>query len=296
MSWSEFGKAFAGGAGDSAGGGFVNAIGEKFGSKVLGIPSPGERALEAMNTMYPGTSPWERLGAGGGQAPSIENTEKQQRTQRKIAYSQRFSEARNRYTQEKVAKVTARGGLAQAIANSGISDPNVLKELMSFVEDGKKPGGNQMFGEDNHPQWKNANTGRIQAQTQQFLSKIEHDKTLQEMMIKARGGEGYGRIIDTIFSRMGINPRELNMNQEYQLFKEFMTENPDSAKELFKGDQPSKDWVYYLLWGATLAIPGGLIAKFVYSTGKWAVAPAARAAGKKAAQKYKQWKMKKGKK
>lgn len=213
---TEFGKAALAAGGKAAGSAAAGYLGDQIGDKVLGIPKPGERALEAMNTMYPGTDPYQRLGAQGGGAPAVENTKQQTKNAKRIAFEQNM-------TQEKVAKVTARGGLAQAIANSGISDPNVLKELMAFVEDGKKPGGNQMFTEGTHPKIQDSNSNRMnalnnmkQTQINEMLANIEHDQKVQQMYIDARGGNGYGRLVDFVMSKLGYNVRELQKLPEYR--------------------------------------------------------------------------------
>lgn len=69
MSWKAFAESFASGAGSSLGGRLLGPWVDEFNAKALGIPSPnkpGAQELDAMDRMFPGTNPWERLGGGGG--------------------------------------------------------------------------------------------------------------------------------------------------------------------------------------------------------------------------------------
>jgi len=69
MSWAKFAEGFGSGAGESLGGRLLGPWVDEFNAKALGIPSPnkpGAQELAAMDRMFPGTNPWERLGAGGG--------------------------------------------------------------------------------------------------------------------------------------------------------------------------------------------------------------------------------------
>jgi len=63
--WKEIAGSIGSGLGASVGG----ALGGGVINAMLGKPDPADEAKDMMDTLYPGTTPYERLSAGGGGAP-----------------------------------------------------------------------------------------------------------------------------------------------------------------------------------------------------------------------------------
>ena len=92
-------------------GGITSSIGtkaENVSGKVLGIPSPGQEARTFMDQAYPGTNPWERLGAQGGVASVAAQQQRSQRTmQSKEQSNQRYMQEKELQTRRYVADKAA---------------------------------------------------------------------------------------------------------------------------------------------------------------------------------------------
>jgi len=78
--------AIGGGVTQGFSGAFGGRAGTELGNAIFGGPrGPGKDAKDALDEMYPGTNPWERLGAGGGGTGGIEAANTQAKIQQKTA-------------------------------------------------------------------------------------------------------------------------------------------------------------------------------------------------------------------
>lgn len=80
--------------------------------------SPGDRAAKYMNQLYPGTSSYERLKAGGGGAPSMGNSDVESR--RQAALQTKLTKMQTD-TQKEVAQTQQQTALGVAEINAGVS-------------------------------------------------------------------------------------------------------------------------------------------------------------------------------
>jgi len=122
---------FMGSAASGVGSAVGGALGGKLTDKITGIPSAlsateqGTQAAEYMNAAYPGTTPWDRLGAGGGGSPSAlsaSNVERMKMRQENKMQSRALS------TQAMIADKQNRAHLISTASGYGISG---IKEVLN---------------------------------------------------------------------------------------------------------------------------------------------------------------------
>jgi len=127
---SNFGNSVASGVGSAVGG----ALGGKLSDKITGIPSAlsaseqGQQAMDYMNAAYPGTTVWDRLGAGGAGAPSSTsavNTEKMKMRQENKMQSRALT------TQAMIADRQNRTHLISTAAGYGIDG---IKQVLNAYD------------------------------------------------------------------------------------------------------------------------------------------------------------------
>jgi len=127
---SNFGNSVASGVGSAVGG----ALGGKLTDKITGIPSAlsaseqGQQAMDYMNAAYPGTTAWDRLGAGGAGAPSSTsavNTEKMKMRQENKMQSRALT------TQAMIADRQNRTHLISTAAGYGIDG---IKQVLNAYD------------------------------------------------------------------------------------------------------------------------------------------------------------------
>jgi len=130
----EAGKAVLGSAASGVGSAVGGALGGKLSDKITGIPSAlsateqGTQAAEYMNAAYPGTTPWDRLGAGGGGSPSAlsaSNVERMKMRQENKMQSRQLS------TQAMIADKQNRAHLISTASGYGISG---IKEVLKAYD------------------------------------------------------------------------------------------------------------------------------------------------------------------
>jgi len=132
------GKSLLGSAASSAASGVGSAVGGALGGKltdkITGIPSAlsateqGTQAAEYMNAAYPGTTPWDRLGAGGGGSPSAlsaSNVERMKMRQENKMQSRQLS------TQAMIADRQNRAHLISTASGYGIP---AIKEVLKAYD------------------------------------------------------------------------------------------------------------------------------------------------------------------
>lgn len=118
----------------SGAGSAIQGAGEAFGG-ITGIPMPWQKSMgqrgkelaDFMNNAYPGTNPWEQLGAGGGGAGSVSVQESQEKHQKTM---QRAELA----TREKVAKIQANASTTSAAIAHG---PKAVSGVDQFNRTGQ---------------------------------------------------------------------------------------------------------------------------------------------------------------
>ncbi len=105
--WRGLAKTAVTGAATAFGGPIAGAAGGMVADKIFGIPNPGKTggalgsdARAYMDQAYPGTNPWERLGAPGYNAAGVESAKQTGRVQQKM-------QARQLGTQVQVAQIAA---------------------------------------------------------------------------------------------------------------------------------------------------------------------------------------------
>jgi len=130
----EAGKSLLGSAASGVGSAVGGALGGKLTDKITGIPSAlsateqGTQAAEYMNAAYPGTTPWDRLGAGGGGSPSAlsaSNVERMKMRQENKMQSRQLS------TQAMIADKQNRAHLISTASGYGIP---AIKEVLNAYD------------------------------------------------------------------------------------------------------------------------------------------------------------------
>ena len=110
-------------------GGIERAVGRGT-DKVMGLPSPGSQLKQTMDTAYPGTTAWDRLGGGGG-GGQVGAAASAQRDVAKTAARTQMEVARTQ--QQTQRDVAARQSRAQVIGSIAPSMPGKLKDAMDAV-------------------------------------------------------------------------------------------------------------------------------------------------------------------
>ena len=89
----------------------------------MGLPTPGEESAKALEQMYPGTTPWDRLGGGGGgAAPAAQ-----------AGVSERIAARQQRTERENVDRQTR----AAVIGSVGRQAPDRVDAALEALETGK---------------------------------------------------------------------------------------------------------------------------------------------------------------
>jgi len=129
----EAGRSLLGSTASGVGSAVGGALGGKLTDKITGIPSAlsateqGLQAAEYMNAAYPGTTPWDRLGAGGGGSPSAlsaSNVERMKMRQENKMQSRALS------TQALIADRQNRAHLISTASGYGI--PGIREVLKAY--------------------------------------------------------------------------------------------------------------------------------------------------------------------
>lgn len=132
---SSIGSSALNGIGSAVGG----ALGGKLTDKITGIPSAlsateqGTQASEYMNAAYPGTTAWDRLGAGGGGSPSAlsaSNVERMKMRQENQMQSRQLS------TQAMIADRQNRSHLIGVASGYGIDG---IKQVLNAYDGFRQP-------------------------------------------------------------------------------------------------------------------------------------------------------------
>lgn len=134
-------EGFGSGAGENLASRTFGPWVDEFNAKALGIPSPnkpGAQELAAMDRMFPGTNPWERLGGGGGgqaAAATAHNAQRRAADTAAGATNRQTSVGRQNVrdqiklgretneTKERIAEITAAAAKDTARINQG-ADPS----------------------------------------------------------------------------------------------------------------------------------------------------------------------------
>ena len=150
-------------------GGAENAIGQKaedFSGKVLGIPSPGKQARNFMDDAYPGTNPWERLGAqGGAQGVAAQGQRSERQMQSKLISHQKNLQRQELQTRRDVANVQAK---AQMYSADKTASGSVISSGVNVGPDAVRGGLAALTGRS-IGEWKTA----VSAMTKRLPSEIQ---------------------------------------------------------------------------------------------------------------------------
>lgn len=133
--WRQAAVAGAGALGTAIGGPLIGAAGGFLADKIMGVPSPekpktgaalGHEARAAQEAQYPGTNPWERLGAPGYAGAGTQ-------TARAAGQVQRSLQSKDLASKERVAKIHAQATLGAAATSVAPREALVQPERIKMT-------------------------------------------------------------------------------------------------------------------------------------------------------------------